>query len=86
MCIVDKNSIFAISFRFNDLLYGSRVLSIPLIRCDNHIIFNRVIKKEVVEDHVSNVIVKEEFHEELDHRDNNELLKIGFEFYIIVKY
>ncbi|KAL5234008.1 hypothetical protein ACI65C_001418 [Semiaphis heraclei] len=70
--------ILGISNRFNDLIYGSRVLSIPLIRCDNQI-FNRVIEKEVIEDQVLNVIVKEEFNEKLDHKDNNKLLKTGIE-------
>ncbi|KAL5238741.1 hypothetical protein ACI65C_006162 [Semiaphis heraclei] len=53
----------------HDILHGSKVLSIPLVRCDDKVV-NRTIENEVVDDQVSNEIVEQETIDEPDNNDN----------------
>lgn len=46
MCLIINNYFYAISFRYDYLLQSSRVLIIPVIKCDDKV---TVIKKEFIE-------------------------------------
>ncbi|XP_022165675.1 uncharacterized protein LOC111030470 [Myzus persicae] len=52
----------AINAKYDYILQSSRVLTIPLIRCDQP--FNRVIKEEIIE--------------ETDRNNDEKLLQIGY--------
>jgi len=41
-----KINFFAISFRYNDIIHRSSMLSIPLIKCDDQVF----IKEEIIEE------------------------------------
>jgi len=44
-------------------MFSSRVLTIPIIRCDDQLVFNRVIKQEFIDD--------------TDNNDDNQFIQMG---------
>ena len=77
---ITKNIFFSISFRYDYILNSSRVLTIPLVRCDDPVV-NRPIKQECIvkteynDDQVFNKIIKQETIGVTDH--NNDQLVTG---------
>jgi len=78
---INKINFFAISFRYYDIIHSSRVLSIPLIRCDDQV-FNGIIKKETIDNQVFNGTIKEETIDETDHHNDSQLLQKGYDLNI----
>ncbi|KAL4122940.1 hypothetical protein QTP88_015181 [Uroleucon formosanum] len=69
---------YVINSKFCDIIQSSRVLSIPLIRCDDQV-FNGVIKKENINSQVFNKTIKEEIVDETDYHNDSQLSRKGYE-------
>ncbi|XP_060881352.1 uncharacterized protein LOC132952883 [Metopolophium dirhodum] len=66
----------AINSKYDYLLDSSRVLTIPLVRCDDQV-FNRLNKQENIDetDHIG--LIKQEIIDETDHNNGDQFSLIG---------
>jgi len=76
-----NNYLFEIYFMF--LSYSSRVLNIPIFRCDDQIL-KTVIKRENIDkedpnndNQIFNRAIKQERMDEINHKNDDRLIQIG---------